>query len=165
MADHRTVTDLRPAPPGAKGALAQEGREAPMPRPVESNVSFVGASMEAFRLGDLATVRRSWSYDIVWHAPGAHHLAGNHRGADAIFAYLGQLFELSAGTFDPQLIALESHGRDEVEARFRYTATRWSKRLDDRCTLLIRMAHGNIAEITESHHNQAAWEEFWSGAG
>lgn len=135
-----------------------------MPRPVESNVSFVGASMEAFRLGDLDTVRRSWSYDIVWHAPGAHHLAGNHRGADAIFAYLGELFELSAGTFDPQLIALESRGRDEVEARFRYTATRWSKRLDDRCTLLIRLAHGNIAEITESHHDQPAWEDFWSGA-
>jgi ketosteroid isomerase-like protein len=136
-----------------------------MPRPAESNVSFVGASMEAFRLGDLATVRRSWSYDIVWHAPGTHHLAGHHRGADAIFAYLAQLFELSGGTFDPQLLALEGRTRDEVEARFRYTATRWSKRLDDRCTLLIRLAHGNIAEITESHHDLPAWEEFWSGEG
>jgi hypothetical protein len=134
-----------------------------MPRPAESNVSFVGASMEAFRLGDLETVRRSWSYDIVWHAPGSHELAGDHRGADVIFAYLAQLFELSAGTFDPQLLALESLGRDRVEARFWYTGARESKRLDDRCTLIIRLAHGYIAEITESHRDQTAWEEFWSG--
>jgi uncharacterized protein len=135
-----------------------------MPRPAESNVSFVGASMEAFRLGDLETVRHTWAYDIVWHAPGSHHLAGDHRGPDAIFAYLAQLFELSGGTFDPQLVALEGHGQDEVEARFHYTGNRWSKRLDDRCTLLIRMTRGQVAEITESHHDQSGWEEFWSGA-
>jgi ketosteroid isomerase-like protein len=125
-------------------------------------VAFVRESMDAYRRGDLQTVRRTWAYNIVWHAPGEHPLAGDHRGADAIFAYLANLFELSEGTFDPELVGLDSPDGSEVLATFRNTASRWAKRLHDDSTLTIRVAHGSIAEITERHTDQGAWDAFWS---
>ena len=125
-------------------------------------VAFVRESMEAYRRGDLQSVRRTWAYNIVWHAPGTHPLAGDHRGADAIFAYLANLFELSEGTFDPELVGLESAGGSEVLATFRNTAARSTRRLSDSSTLTVRVSHGSIAEITERHTDQDAWDAFWS---
>ena len=50
--------------------------------------------------------------EIVWHAPGRHQLAGDHRGVDAVLGYFGRTMELTGGNFGVEVhdvIANDEH--------------------------------------------------------
>ena len=52
------------------------------------NATAYRRMVEVFRAGDLATLRSLIGEDVVWHAPGAHALAGDIRGLDALVTWL-----------------------------------------------------------------------------
>ena len=55
------------------------------------NATAYRRAAEAFRAGDLATVRTVIDEDVVWHVPGRHEMAGEIRGLDNLIAWLGRL--------------------------------------------------------------------------
>ncbi|MFC7360797.1 nuclear transport factor 2 family protein [Nocardioides astragali] len=48
---------------------------------------------------DMDTVAGSLAEDVVWHQPGSNRFSGDHAGRDAVFAMLGQMMQVSAGSF------------------------------------------------------------------
>ena len=52
------------------------------------NASAYRRTADAFRAGDQAAVAALIAEDVVWHVPGAHPMAGEIRGRDALMAWL-----------------------------------------------------------------------------
>ena len=55
------------------------------------NATAYRRTADAFRAGDQAAVAALIADDVVWHVPGAHPLAGEIRGRDALMAWLDGL--------------------------------------------------------------------------
>jgi hypothetical protein len=68
------------------------------------NAALVERLYAAFDAGDKESLKKLIAEDAVWHVPGATEVSGDHRGHEAIFAYLQKLADLSGGTFRAELI-------------------------------------------------------------
>src|SRR2546428_6445373 len=68
------------------------------------NAALVERLYAAFDAGDREALKKLIAEDAVWHVPGSTEISGDHRGHEAIFAYLAKLAELSGGTFRAELI-------------------------------------------------------------
>ena len=55
------------------------------------NATAYRRAADAFRTGDLATIRSLVDPDIVWHVPGEHPLARDYRGREDLALFLAQL--------------------------------------------------------------------------
>jgi len=60
----------------------------------------------AFAKGDLAVLNDLFAEDMVWHQGGRSRLAGDYRGRDAVYEFLGKLMEVTQGTFTVDLQAV-----------------------------------------------------------
>lgn len=78
----------------------------------------------AFNSGDLETLRTLFATDVVQHVPGATVLAGDYKGADAIFGMYGKIAELTDGTFRAHLTEVHSDGHGHAVAIHVATGTR-----------------------------------------
>src|SRR2546428_2280774 len=63
------------------------------------NAALVERLYAAFDAGDRGALKKLIAEDAVWHVPGSTEISGDHRGHEAIFAYLAKLAELSGGRF------------------------------------------------------------------
>lgn len=64
---------------------------------------------DAFRAGDLATVRTVIADDVVWHVPGAHPMAGDLRGLEAVVAWLVRLRALGFTLREHDVFGNDAH--------------------------------------------------------
>jgi ketosteroid isomerase-like protein len=75
------------------------GSGAPGVDPVVVVRRFHAEQARAYELGDLAGVADLLCEDVVWHVPGDSAIAGEHRGRDAVLAYLGRRRAMTDATF------------------------------------------------------------------
>jgi hypothetical protein len=47
----------------------------------------------------MATLRDTWTGDIIWHVKGAGQLYGDYHGPDEVFGLIGKFAEETGGTF------------------------------------------------------------------
>jgi nitrous oxide reductase len=64
------------------------------------NVTLIKQYYQAYGSGDLDAVRSIFAPDIVWRIPGHHPLAGVKRGAEEVFAFFQQLFQVAAALME-----------------------------------------------------------------
>jgi hypothetical protein len=128
----------------------------------QENVARTRASYEAFAKGDLETVGKNMTDDIVWHVGGQSPLAGEYKGQDEIFGFFGKLFELSGATL--QLEVHDVMASDEhVTALVHMTAQRGDKRFDQNEVHVFHVdAEGKAKEFWSFEEDQRAGDEFWS---
>jgi len=116
----------------------------------------------AFRAGDVATIESVLAEDAVWRFPGRRgRLAGEHRGRDAIFAFLLDVQASTGGTFGLELLDVLANDR-HAAVFFRGHATREGRTLDNPTCLRIRFAGDRVAEVWEFVWDLEHVEEFWS---
>ena len=126
------------------------------------NALRVRELFDAFHRADIAKILDSIPADAVWHFPGrAGKLAGEHRGRDAILAFLANVQALTAGSFHLDLIDIVANDRHAV-ALFRGHGTRDGKTLDNPTCLRMRFENGRLSEIWEFVWDLYAVDEFWS---
>ena len=117
---------------------------------------------QAFRSGDLATVRDSMADDVTWRFPGRRGaLAGTHRGWEGIQNFLVQVATLTDGTFHVELQEVLANDR-QVVALFHGSGRRDTRVLDNPTALRIRIRDGKIVELQEFVWDLEHVEEFWS---
>jgi len=78
------------------------------------NVACIKAVYAAAAKGDTAALNDLFAGDILWHAAGRLQPAGDYRGREAVFGFLGKLRELAGGSlphFDLHAVfADDEHG-------------------------------------------------------
>ena len=131
--------------------------------PEHANVSRIRGMFQAFRDGDVTTIRTMIPEDAVWHFPGRRgELAGSHCGRDAIFAFLLNVQALTDHTFRLDLIDVLANATHAV-AFFRGHGTRNGKTLDNPTCLRMRLnATGQVVEVWEFVWDLYHVDDFWA---
>ncbi|MBO0731087.1 MAG: nuclear transport factor 2 family protein [Acidimicrobiaceae bacterium] len=78
-----------------------------------SNVSRIKDGYTAFASGDRAALNDLFADDLLWHVGGRNQFAGDYRGRDAVYGFLGKVMEVSEGSFRVDvhtILADDEHG-------------------------------------------------------
>jgi len=127
-----------------------------------ANATMVRRLFQAFREGDLATISATIDDDVIWHFPGRKGgLAGDYHGRDGIFRFLGLVMELSAGTFQLDLLDVVANDRRAV-ALFRGSGARNGRALDNPTCLHMRIEDGRVVELWEFVWDLHHVDDFWA---
>ena len=127
---------------------------------VHPNEDIVRKAYGAFTEGDTEVLRRVFAEGIVFRIPGTSPMAGEYRGLDAVFGYLGRLMDRSDGTY-----ALEVHdviANDEHAIGLTVqSGTRDGRPTTFRSAHVWHVSRGQLTELWE-YPEQPAFDEFWS---
>jgi 2'-5' RNA ligase len=111
--------------------------------------------------GDVGGVRDLLAEDVVWHVPGASAIAGEHRGVEAVLAYMDARRRIMDGTF-----RVTVHGAAVIAGRVLQlaggAAVRDGREVTWETVGVFRVAGGRIAECWLVPFDQAAFDAIWS---
>lgn len=98
---------------------------------------------------------------VVYHLPARNPLGGDHRGKEAVRAWLDALDKRSGSTFRIEVrdVALTREG---AVALLRVTAERVGRRLDSKQAHVFQIEGGQITHIWEYGYDRYAIDDFWS---
>ena len=141
---------------GRSGTLRSHAGEHP-------NAARIRRMFEAFRNADVDTIRSMIPEDAVWRFPGRHgKLAGEHKGRDAILAFLFNVQVLTDNTFHLDLLDVIADDTYAV-ALFRGRGQRNGKTLDNPTCLRMRLStDGQVVEVWEFVWDLYHVDDFWS---
>jgi len=126
------------------------------------NAERVRKMFRAFREGDVATILAIIPEDAVWHFPGRRgQLAGEHRGRQAIFAFLMKVQSLTGHTFHLDLLDVLANDTHAV-ALFHGNATRNGKALSNPTCLRMRLEGDQVVEVWEFVWDLYHVDDFWA---
>ena len=116
----------------------------------------------AFRSGDIAAVADVLSDDVTWRFPGrVGRLAGEHRGRNAVFAFLADVMRLTERTFHLELESVVADD-DYAVVFFRGHGRRNGKALDNQTCLKMRLEQGKVVDVWEFVWDLYHVDDFWS---
>jgi hypothetical protein len=123
------------------------------------NAELWRKGQEAFSRRDFDAVREVWADDIVYHFPGTSHLAGDHKGLQAVQAFFAKLVEMNVQITEVHdVLASDEH----VVALVRATASRQGRELSLNQANVYNVRDGKVAEAWLLPTDQAALDEFLS---
>jgi ketosteroid isomerase-like protein len=126
-----------------------------------SNVDIARNYFEAVQQGDLAKLGELIDENVVWHQPGANRFSGDMKGSADPFGMIGQMMEISRGTFAIDRVDEVMGNGDLVAARVHFTASRDGATMNMNGVDVMRIADGKIAEMWLFSGDQDAEDEFW----
>ena len=111
--------------------------------------------------GEVGGVRDLLAEDVVWHVPGASAIAGEHRGVDAVLAYMDARRRIMDGSF-----RVNVHGAAVIAGRVVQLAGGSAVRDGDPVVWetvgVFRVEGGRIAECWLIPFDQAAFDRIWA---
>jgi uncharacterized protein len=125
------------------------------------NVNVWEKVYETFTTGDMERLAPLIASDVVWHVPGDNLISGTYTSREAIFGCFNKIYELSEGTYRPQLLDILADDTYTV-AILHAVARRGDKTLDQDYAFISKIRDGQIAELWEAWGEGPAWNEFWS---
>ena len=126
-----------------------------------STLDIARTYFTAIQTGDMDTVASSLAEDVVWHQPGANRFSGDHTGRDAVFAMLGQMMQVSAGSFAIDQVRNVMASGDLVAATIHFQGQREGAAMSMDGVDVLRIADDKIAEVWLFSADQPAEDLFW----
>jgi uncharacterized protein len=112
----------------------------------------------AFRSEDEAQLATLIADDVVWHVPGAHSMAGQIRGRDALVAWLGQLRAKGFWLTEHDVLGNDSH----VCALSIMGARREGLDVQTRVVSVFHYRDGRQVERWIHPEDPVAWEQIFA---
>ncbi|MBV9415479.1 MAG: nuclear transport factor 2 family protein, partial [Solirubrobacterales bacterium] len=129
--------------------------------PVSVVRRFYAEQARVYAGGPVEAIRELLADEVVWHVPGTSPIAGEHRGADAVLAYMDARRRLMDGNF-----RVEVHGVAMIAGRVVQLAggraVRGAEEVTWETVGVFRVAGGRIAECWLLPFDQAAFDRIWS---
>jgi uncharacterized protein len=116
---------------------------------------------DAFTSADMDRLATLIAPDVVWHVPGNNLISGEYTSRDAIFGCFSKIFELSEGSYRPELHDILANDQHTV-ALLHAAARRGGKTLDQDHAFVAHVHGGQITELWEAWTEGQAWNDFWS---
>ncbi len=125
-------------------------------------VATAAALYDAFAAQDLERFTGLLAPDAVIHVPGAHPLAGDHVGRDAVIGFVIDTSVRADRTESIEVLDLLG-GDTHAAAYCHVTGVRDGRvDLDNTTVHVLRVADGLVREIWFHNWDQARVDEFWS---
>jgi ketosteroid isomerase-like protein len=124
------------------------------------NVIAIRRGYEAFAAGDMATLRDTWTEDIIWHVKGTGQLDGDYHGPDEVFAFLGKFAGETGGTFRLDVHAIladDEHGAVLATS----IAERNGKAISSYVVHVLHVRDGRTQEFWVATTDPAEALDFW----
>lgn len=132
------------------------------PPDAPSTGDTVAALYTAVAEGDLNAAAALLDPDAVLHVPGTHAVAGDHRGRDAVLAFVTGISEVTDRTENVDVVDLMS-GATHAAVYCRVSGTRAGHEdLGNTTVHVLRVDHGVVHEIWFHNWDQVAVDRFWS---
>ncbi len=125
------------------------------------NAELWRKGQEAFSRRDMDSLRTFWADDIVYHVPGAHPIAGEHKDLNGVLAFFARLADLTGGTVRIVDVHDVFANDEHVVALLRFTASRQGKQLSWDQTHIYHISEGKITEAWLVPTDQRALDEFF----
>lgn len=106
------------------------------------------ALLETLNLRDLASAKKLFSPDVVWHYvnPNLPEMEGAYTGLEGIRDFFRRLGEKSAGTFTVEPISATAHGEELVVTHTKNTMTMERETFAIHAVVVWRFVEGRIVE-------------------
>jgi uncharacterized protein len=101
------------------------------------------------------------SPDVTWHQPGANRFSGDHVGADGVGRLLGEMMEVSGGTFQLTVAGAPMVNGDLVAVPVRFSGQRAGASMDMGGLDLLTIRDGKIVEVHLFSEDGPAEDDFW----
>ena len=132
-----------------------------MPMAEHPSIEVIKQVYDAFTTGDMDRLAELIAPDVVWHVPGTNLISGEYTSRETIFGCFNKIFELSKGTYRPQIHDILAND-DHTVALLHATARHGEKTLDQDYAFILRIRDGQVIEVWEAWTDGAAWNDFWS---
>jgi uncharacterized protein len=129
--------------------------------PEHPNVDVFKQVYAAFTTGGMNRLAELIALDVVWHVPGTNLISGNYKSRDAIFGCFSRMFEMTNGSYKPQIHDILANDEHTV-ALLHATARRGDRTLDQDYAFIMHIRDGQVAELWEAWTEGPAWNDFWS---
>jgi ketosteroid isomerase-like protein len=129
--------------------------------PAHPNADVFKQVYVTFTNGNMDRLAELIAPGVVWHVPGTNLISGTYTSRKAIFECFDKMFEMTLGSYRPQLHDILAND-DHTVALLHATAHRGDKALDQDYAFICHIRDGQIAELWEAWTEGPAWNEFWS---
>jgi len=126
-----------------------------------TRVDLVRRGYDAFKNGDMDTMRTILTGDVAWHASGQGPLSGDFQGIDNVIGEFGRLFQESGGSFRVEVNEI-LEGEHSVVVLARASASREGKTLDEPYAHIFNFRGDQVSEAWVINYDQAKTAAFWS---
>jgi uncharacterized protein len=126
-----------------------------------SNIDIAKAYIAAVQTGDQATLGSLLSPEIIWHQPGNNQFSGTHRGVPAVGGMLGEMMEVSGGTFAITRAIRFMANVDWVAVEIEFAGEREGAKLSQPGIDLLRIDGGKIVEVRLFSSDPEQEDAFW----
>jgi uncharacterized protein len=133
----------------------------PHPEHSMSRIEIAKQYIHAAQTGNQALLASLVSPDVVWHQPGDNRFSGQHRGLPAVGAMLGNMMEVSKGSFSITRADHFMENGDWVAICIEFKGEREGARLAQPGVDLLRIEAGKIVEVRLFSSNQEEEDAFW----
>ena len=127
----------------------------------QNNINIVKTYFKAIQDGDIETLGSLVSKDIIWHQPGKNKFSGVHRGAEAVFAMIGGMMEVSNGTFKISSIDAVMANESKVSVILSFSGEREGVSMSMKGVDICTVQNGQIVEAWLYSEDQEAEDNFW----
>lgn len=126
------------------------------------NTQYTRSILAAAATGDIETYGRTLSNDVIYHIPGDSLIAGQYRGKEGVFRFLGTVAQETGNTLKFEVLDVMASG-ERSAAMGRLTAERADKRLDIGVLEVRRFdADGLVTELRMYPESTVALDGFFS---
>jgi uncharacterized protein len=127
----------------------------------QPQVTIATRYFDALRSGDAPGAMALFAPDVVWHQPGSNRFSGVHRGPAQVGDMLGDMMEVSQGTFQLAVTGPPMPNGDRVAVPVRFSGTRDGARMDMAGLDLLTVRDGSIVEVALFSEDGSAEDAFW----
>ena len=129
---------------------------------MEKKTEKVSLFYAALAQGDFETVGTLLSDDLIWHQPGKGAVSGIFSGKQNVFAHLGEMAQLSNGTFAITQVDYVTENGDLVVAAVAFAASASGCSIEMKGVDLFRFEDGLIKEVWLFSERIDEEDGFWT---
>ncbi len=129
---------------------------------MEKKTEKVSLFYAALAQGDFETVGTLLSDDLIWHQPGKGAVSGIFSGKQNVFAHLGEMAQLSNGTFAINQVDYVTENGDLVVAAVAFAASASGCSIEMKGVDLFRFEDGLIKEVWLFSERIDEEDGFWT---
>ena len=129
----------------------------------QEDAELVRRGYEAFIAGDMVWLNEHLHENVVWHAPGANLLSGDHQGREDVLAFFAKSVQVALPEFQiHDIVASDDHVVGLCTITWRRNDNQST--FEDHVAQVFHLDGGRVIEVWTMAEDLAGFDRFLEGA-